>query len=311
MRVFKEVKVVLIILLMLTWIVAGVGFVMLEKGSTKESQEKQEEIEKLQTRLDAVSELTQVYALVGEVESGQKLETTDYKVVEVPIEVAGTLVGKKEKLEGKYYKLGLKEGTLLTEDMLYEEELTRDMRLLDVVTSINPVGLKEGKFVDIRIKLPLGDDYVAIAHRKVKELNSSILKLVATEQDIHTYNSMLVDMVMYPGTQIYAVEYVEGAVQESAEVYYPASKNILAIAQKDPNYLQEIQKDMIKRREHLEVGIGEVRLSEKEQENLTKLIQSTRDKEIGRLLTAQKEVDKERAEFEAQHKKEKARLERE
>jgi len=67
---------------------------------------------------------------------------------------------------------------------------------------------------------------------------------------------MLVDKILYKGTRIYAIQYMEPGVQKEASNYYPVSKNVLAIAEKDPNLLDAIRQDMLARRTQIELSLS-------------------------------------------------------
>ncbi len=301
----KDLRVILVIVLVISWVVAGFLFYNFKQTSDAQLANKDMEIQGLQDSLTQIGELVPAYTVNADVPSGKKVEESDLDLIEVPMSMSTNLVSDIDELVGKYYKLGLTAGTVITTDCLYEEQLTDDLRLFDVVTHTNPIGLEAGSFVDIRIQMPMGEDYIAIPHRKVMQINTGILKVAVTENDIHTYNSMLVDSIIYPGTQIYAVEYLEGGIQKPAESYYPSATNILAIAQKDPNLLTAIKEDMLVRRGILETGLNAagVGLTEKEQEDIKKTIEKGKNNLIKIIENSQKGVEKERAEFEKQQLK--------
>lgn len=300
----RDARVVLGVVLLVTWLVAGGFFYMNKKNTDAKLHEKEMQVGELQETITQIGELVPAYALRADVPGGKAIKEEDLEIIDVPVGMSHNVISDIDEIKGKYYKLRLSKGSILTSESVYEEELTDDLRLFDVVTHTNPIGLKPGSYVDIRIQMPMGEDYIAIAHRKVLEVNTGVLKVAVNEQDIHAYNSMLVDTIMYPGSQIYAVEYLEGGIQKPAETYYPVSKNVVAIAQKDPNLLSAIKEDMVQRRTLLETGLNAagVGLTEKEreQEALTKTIERRKQELVTSISESQKEVDKARAEFEAE-----------
>lgn len=295
----KSTTGVLVIVIILSWVLCLVGLFLLRGSYASKLEAKDVEIATL-TEKSAVNTVTGL-KVVSDVPAGKKIEETDLESAEVSENVVGVVQDASEII-GKYYKLNLSAGHVLTTDLIYEDKLTDDLRLFDIVTHMNPIGLKAGSFVDIRIQMPLGEDYIGIAHRQVKEINTGVLKIAVTENDIHTYNSMLVDSILYPGTQIYAVEYVEGAVQKAAQVYYPKAKNVTAIAQKDPNLLNAIKEDMLARRGILESGLKQagVGIAPRDAEELSRLITAGKENVTKYVSESQKVVDREREEFEKQ-----------
>lgn len=195
MRRFLNLKVLLIVLLVLSWAGAGYMYYAVSNANEAELVEKDAVIADLESILTDVGDLTVGYVLANDVPSGKPVEATDFVEISLTSGAASGLVQDLGSIEGMYYKVGLSEGTLLSWDCLFDEELTSDLRLLDIVTHANPIGLEVGAFVDIRIKLPLGEDYTAISHRRVVEINNGVLKLAVGEHDILAYNSMLVDCV--------------------------------------------------------------------------------------------------------------------
>ena len=256
MNFLKSAKGVLITSLIVSWVVVGVGGYFYYDSNQKTLLSKDEKIVQLETDLTNIGELVPAYSVASDVKMGKQIQETDLVEVSIPIGAAGNMISDMTQLVGKYYRLDLTAGTVISTDAIYEDPITDDLRLFDLVVNNVPVGLKEGSYVDVRISLPMGEDFIALSHKKVKSINAGVLKLSVTSKDIHTYNSMLLDSLIYPGTSIYAIEYIEGGVQKAADTYYPVSSNILAIAQKDPNLLEAIKSDMLQKREVLDKDLG-------------------------------------------------------
>lgn len=287
----RDVKVILAILLVLTWLGAGLGGFFYHSAKAKEIETKNAEVAKLTNDITQIGALLTAFTVSTDVKMGQEITETNIVPIQVPTSMSNGLVLDKAELIGKHFKLDLTAGTALNKDAIYEEELTDDMRLVDVVLHTIPVGLKVGQFVDVRIALPLGEDFIAIPHKKVAAINAGVLKLVVNEQDIHTYNSMLIDSLLYPGTQMYAVEYLEGGVQKAADAFYPVSKNILAVAQKDPNLLTAIKSDILTRRTALETGLEAMQTEEtkKSRESIDQILTLGRAKLQDSVLEASRD----------------------
>jgi hypothetical protein len=286
----KEVKVLLSVLLVLTWLVGGSLGYFYYASNTKQLKERDTKVVQLNTQVKQIGELVTAYTVNADVKMGKKIEDTDLKPIQVPTSMATNLILDSSEIIGKYYKLSLTAGSAISKDAIYSSELTDDMRLYDVVLNNIPVGLKEGTYVDVRISLPLGEDFVAIPHKKVASINAGVLKLAINETDIHTYNSMLIDALLYPGTSMYAVEYLEGGVQKAADAYYPVSNNILSVAQKDPNLLDAIKSDIMQRRAVLETGLNQVaRPKDSQRESLDLILQRGREKYQSTMTEASKQ----------------------
>ncbi len=252
----KKGKLIIIIVVALIIIAGGLlGYMQYTKVKNQIAI-KDQEIMQLQQTITNIGDLVTAYVVRADVVAGKPVEETDLQPVDIPLSMAGTMVTNINDTKGKFYKIGLKQGSTLTVDMLLDSKLEDSTRLFDVVTDENPLGLRPGSYVDVRISMPLGEDFVAMTHKRVHSINSGILKLAVTEQDIHVYNSMLVDKILYPGTRIYAVEYAEPGAQKAATSYYPVSKNVLAILEKDPNLVEAVKQDMVARRDQLEASLN-------------------------------------------------------
>lgn len=278
MRFLRTTKGILTTSLIASWLVGGAGGYAYYYMDSKEDAVKDTKVSDLEYQINQVGELVTAYKVVADVQAGKKIEDTDFEPIQVPNSMATNLILNYDDLVGKNFRLGLKAGTALSTDMVYSEEVTDDMRLFDIVLHNVPVGLDVGSFIDVRISLPLGEDFIAIPHRKVHDIVGGTIKVAVKEEDIHIYNSMLIDSLLYPGTQIYATEYIEGGVQQAADSFYPLSKNILAVAQRDPNLVSAIKSDILKRRETLEKGLSQVVDKSENKEAIDAVLQRGKEK---------------------------------
>lgn len=286
-RFLKKYGVIIIIVFVVIIVVlAGVfGYLQFDKLK-KQLTDKDMQIQELESTIWSIGDLITVYAVRADVVAGKEILEEDLEPIDVPVTMATNLVSSIEDVVGKYYKISLTQGTALSYDMILESKIDDSTRYLDVVTDENPLGLKPGAYVDIRISMPFGEDFVAMTHKRVNSINNGILKLEVSETDIHIYNSMLVDKIIYPGTRIYAVEYVEPGVQKKAETYYPVSKNVLAILEKDPNLTEGVKGDIVARRDQLEVSLTSAINSE-----IAKILQQGKTTITQALEQAQHEIE--------------------
>lgn len=254
-----DLKVILIVLLVLSWVAAGLLFYFTTKDNKAEVDGLKAEVVRLEGEVSALGETVPAFSVVADVPSGKQLTESDIEQIDVPVGVSANFVTSMEELVGKYCKTEMTAGTVFTVDSIYEEPINHDMRLYDVVVDVIPIGLKPGAFVDIRIKYGTGSDYLGILHRQVAEINGNTLKLILTEEDIQTYSSMFVENIVFNrdfnvnfdknddgvvddkdradaiGCYIYATEYIVGGIQSDTEHFYAPSKVIQGVLQNDPN----------------------------------------------------------------------------
>lgn len=290
----KNTKVLLGTILGVSWVgfLAGGGtYYYLEM---KEDETQASDQAYLQEKLDAVGELVTAYAVVSDVPMGKEINEEDLIPVEVPVNLSTNMVLDVNELLGKHYRMDITGGTTLNIDSIYDEELTDDLRLYDVVLDSIPIGLEEGAYIDVRIALPKGEDYIGVAHRKVYGIYGNTVKLGVNEHDIHSYNSMLIDSVLYSGTQIYASEYIEGGIQAGADNFYPISTSVVGVAQRDPNLLTAIKSDIVERRQLMETGLEGSNIELEDPDSLNGQLDRGREMLRSRLTEANREYEVQR-----------------
>lgn len=218
--------------------------------------QRETEINRLQEKLDEIGNLVLVYQLNVDAKSGTQMQDFQFSLVEVPeYSIPVNAIMSLEEVESFYYKISLSSGTIITSDMLMQQKLTDDERTLDVVLDEIPIGIEEGDYVDIRIAFPLGQDFIVMSHKEVVEINGSTLKLIVSQQDFYSYQSMQTDEALYSSTKAYGSTYIEGGVQQAAQQYYPVSLDVLKTMLLDPNIDTSDYSDVLKRRELLEAQL--------------------------------------------------------
>ena len=277
----KVLRIILGIILILSWVIAGVFFYMYKTDVEAQLAAKDADIASLNASIAEIGELVPAYTVAIDVPDGKVIEETDLVPIEVPLSMANNLVSDPSEIVGKHFKVPMTAGSVITIDCIYEEVVSEDMRFYDVIVDVVPIGLEAGSFVDIRIKFGTGADFVGISHRRVAEVNENVLKLVLTENDIHMLSSMTVDNIVFNqnftatydvnndgkvnendrldpiGSYIYAVEYVMGGVQDKAGEYYSPSPLVQGIMAKDPNIMNmELSaNDLALKRKLIEAGL--------------------------------------------------------
>lgn len=253
---FRDTKFILSLVIVISLVGTGVYGDITYRSNKLELAQKDAEISSLQSTVNQVGQLVTAYKLNTSMQTGQQITSSDLSPITVPYSLSQYLVTNTNNVVGEYIKEDTSSGSPLLKDNVGSVQIARDSRLYDVVLDEIPVGLKVGDYVDIRISLPLGQDYVGISHVRVYAINDSVLKIDVSEKDLLTYKSMLIDSLIYPGTQIYATQYVEGMDQTPAISDYPLSTVVLAVAERDPNLLTAIQSNMINRRNSLVKGLN-------------------------------------------------------
>jgi hypothetical protein len=208
------------------------------------------EVASLKATIQKVGPLVGIWTIKDGVNGlfpGKKIEEKDLAMREIPESfINRSFILDPESIIGKYYKLGLTPGTPLSKDLVMEDTMDDTTREFDVVSSLMPIGLKVGDYVDYRIVYPLGEDYIILPHKRVEAINDKTIKFKLNETEIHLYQAALIDYFLQTknGATLYLSKYLEPGIQKAADPYYAVPKNILAIMIADPNIIKKINAQM-------------------------------------------------------------------
>lgn len=235
----------------------------------------------LEWQVSAFGDVIDVYTVVNSKKSGEIFDSSDVDVMSLPSsQVTSQFITDLSTIQNCIYKIDIEPGMPLVSDIFFRDILTTTDRYYDVVSDLFPVGARLGDYYDLRIVTPNGLDYIVLSKKRVIDYYDSAVRFVLSEEEIHQYQSALVDCFLNPGTYLYFTTYVEPSMQKQATAYYPVSDIVRAVMEIDPNIIQLAESDIIaKRREAFEGGLG---VSEEE---ATAII-AGRNAQISKLLDA-------------------------
>ena len=141
-------------------------------------------------------------------------------------------------------KIKIPAGTIITEEMIYVEgeEMTKDKRIQEYNMISLPSQLEDGDYIDIRLRLATGEDYVVLSKKQVEQSNSTTIWLEVDEIEILTMDNAIIEAWMLTGSKLYAIEYTEPGLQEKAVSTFPISGETLELIRNNPNVLNEARK---------------------------------------------------------------------
>lgn len=235
----KRWVVILAILLVLC---TGLSIFIGMKSKAKVVAKYEDEQAKLLATINAYGKEVTVYTVKSSVIAGEEI-TRDNVVTmtQYSSSVTDQMVTNIDEILGKEFKIALSNGTPITYNMVMEEPIQADTRDHDITVDSWPVGLVAGDYIDIKITMPYGDDYVVVPHKRVQEVNENTLKLHLTTDEWSRYVGAFVDYSLNEayGATIYADKYVEPGLQVAAVAYYAVPNNIAALLQKNPNVVDK------------------------------------------------------------------------
>lgn len=182
------------------------------------------------------------YTVSNGVKAGDLVQASNLEAFSIPSSVDNTqYVHDVNEITGRVFKVAVNPGTPITTNMTMVEAIEDDMRDRDIILDRITVGIVEGDYIDIRITMPYGDDYIVLTHKRVYGLGENTVKLYLSEFEWMQYQGAMVDYYLNSqyGCTIYADKYIEPGIQQAAVKYYTVPTNIAALIQKDPNILDK------------------------------------------------------------------------
>ena len=146
-------------------------------------------------------------------------------------------------------KINLKAGTILTSDMINTEGQveTADLRLQEYNMIVIPSELKEGEYIDIRLRLPSGEDYIVLSKKFVERTKNDTIWIKVQEQEILTMSNAIVEAYVMDGSVLYATTYTEAGMQNASTPTYVAKNSVIELMNADPNITSTAKNALISR----------------------------------------------------------------
>ena len=191
----------------------------------------------------AIKESQTAYMLLQDVSSGQIMDGSMIKTVKVerapgnPVQY-GEIAGGEKIFKAK---TNLTSGVLLTADMFEEEgnETKKDLRVQEYNMITLPSKLENGNYIDIRLMLASGQDYVVVPKKQVLECDTTTIWVQMSEDEIMTMNNAIVESYIMKGSNLYATVYTEPGRQDASTQTYAISALVAETFAASPNLLQE------------------------------------------------------------------------
>jgi hypothetical protein len=189
-----------------------------------------------------------VLVLNNNVESGQEITASDYTIKQTTKDTAPTnSISVSDLGETTIAKINLASGTVLAADMLYIDatETSDDLRKQEYNAIVLPMDLQTGDYVDIRLMLPTGQDYIVVSKKQVEIPqiagvdSSDTIWMNLTEGEILMLSNAIVDAYKINGSKLYATKYVEPGIQEASKTTYAVSGEVGTLIENDPNIVAE------------------------------------------------------------------------
>lgn len=152
-------------------------------------------------------------------------------------------------------KVNMNKNTVITIDTISKstEKTTDDLRRVEYNVITLPTQLQTGEYIDIRLALPSGQDYIVISKKQVEipQINGvdddETIWLKLTEEEIITMNNAIVEAAKIAGSQLKATIYTEAGLQTAATPTYVPTGEVMRLIESDPNIVQKSKNALISR----------------------------------------------------------------
>ena len=208
-----------------------------------------------------------VYVVTETIKSGETISEDKLQYVETTLgsvdtsnivqafntqEIENPATGDINTVYTQKAKVDLNPGTVITNDLLYEDEaITSDLRSQEynVITPYSQ--LQTGDYIDIRLRTPEGRDLIVVSKKEVTIPTiadvdtTNCMWLNLTEEETLMMSCAIVESYKMNGAKLYATKYVEPGIQNAATPTYVPNNETRALIERDPNIVQEAKNKLL------------------------------------------------------------------
>ena len=191
--------------------------------------------------------LSLIETTLGAVDSSNFVTVLDY------YEAEDTTTGDIVEVYTQKAKVDLNPGTVITNDLIYEDEaLTADVRTQEYNVITPMTQLTTGEYIDVRLRTPDGRDLIVVSHKQVTipeladgTVSSTNMLMDLSEEETLMMSCAIVETYQMNGAKLYATKYVEPGTQTAATPTYVPNDETRALIERDPNIVQEAKNELL------------------------------------------------------------------
>ena len=153
-------------------------------------------------------------------------------------------------------KVEMNANTVITPSLVVQsdEVTTDDVRQQEYNMVVLPADLMTDDYVDIRLMLPNGQDFIVISKAKVNVPTnadgtyiSDTIRVNLREDEILSMSSAIVEAYGLDGAKLYATKYVEAGNQKPSSPTYTPNSSVTAQIQSNPNIVSLASEELATR----------------------------------------------------------------
>ena len=206
------------------------------------------QLNKLQQEMKETEAATKlVYVLTSDVKSGQKIDSSMVKQAEAVQSVIPTdYITLEDLTENTIAKLDLSQGSVLSSSLIQEStaKVTSDLRQQEYNMIVLPQYLDIGAYIDIRLRLANGQDYIVVSKKEVQNITEDTIWINLYEEETLAMSNAIVEAYKMKGAKLYATTYVEPGNQQNAIPTYVPSTEVINLINADKNVTEEAKKGL-------------------------------------------------------------------
>ena len=144
-------------------------------------------------------------------------------------------------------KVDAKANTIMSQALVARsnEIATDDVRQQEYNTIVLPIDLTTGDYVDIRLQLPNGQDFIVISKKRVTvpdvngEYLTDTVQINLSEDEILSLSCAIVEAYKIDGTKLYATKYTDAGIQQASTPTYVVNNEVARLMDSDANIVEK------------------------------------------------------------------------
>lgn len=203
----------------------------------------------VQKNLKEIKDATrQVYVVKSDVKSGA---TIDSSMIELKSATKDVIPSDyiSSIPENSIAKINITKGTVLSKALIDEdgEKTTNDLREQQYNMIILPQYLEVDDYIDIRLTLPNGQDYIVVSKKRVKNITEDTIWINMYEEETLAMTNAIVEAYVMKGSKLYATTYVDAGNQGNAIPTYVPNSAVINLINADKNITEEARRGLVER----------------------------------------------------------------
>ena len=149
-------------------------------------------------------------------------------------------------------KVTMKANTIITSELVSKSDnlVQDDVRKQEYNMLVLPIDIQTGDYVDVRLMLPSGQDYIVVAKKEVEipviagvDSEDTVWMNLSEDEILHM-SCAIIDAFQINGAKLYVTKYTEAGMQNAATPTYPINRATSELLQSDPNILQRAMTEL-------------------------------------------------------------------